>query len=308
MSSLSGHYSITLTALKELKNACLQHTVFDGLPERKLGDKFPSETALRLRGFGQRYEPVRHPALGVVLRDIEDFFNGGHWKDFAQKHHFMRRLHSPQTQREACDESVEWIRGNALESAKALNRRIVSKVNERGNAYGIEGMKRSFELHTDGEFCPLVPEPVELAYGNSGSSDLRRENLFLNEPAERLANALHALQDSFSPSHVRRGNDEPYRIEHILKYEGEEKEGHDEADQAWVDRSWELADGFTDLGRRAIDASKALISTVLNSALENLDREVESLAGWEEFKTKWLAVSATLQNDEQAETCWIPSH
>ncbi len=234
MSKLSGHYSITVAAIEGLRDDCLMHSTIRNLPKVKLGDKFPSETKLQAEGvvaFHDQlkhpdWKPIEHPAAAAVLRDIKDVFNGGHWKDEGQKHHFMRNLKSEQSEFQAYEAAKDWIKENALKSAKALNRRIVDKMGERASTFGTQGFQRNFQTNT----CPIVPESIGLAYENSsepGAIALRTENLFLNEPAEYLGYALHALQDSFSPSHVKREDKEPYAITKILRYAGEEKKDHD---------------------------------------------------------------------------------
>ena len=67
MSSLSGHRTMTKLAVREL---------VDGSPQDPI-----------LSGLGSALLPNH-----AVLRDVYDVFSAGHWLNFGQKHHFMRRF------------------------------------------------------------------------------------------------------------------------------------------------------------------------------------------------------------------------
>ncbi|MDA1017685.1 MAG: hypothetical protein O3A00_24905 [Planctomycetota bacterium] len=58
------------------------------------------------------------PATAAVDRDIKDVLNLGHWSNFAQKHHFMRRFDG-QSPLQAYAAACDWIRSNALKYAQA---------------------------------------------------------------------------------------------------------------------------------------------------------------------------------------------
>ncbi|MEE9129619.1 MAG: hypothetical protein V3T84_06335 [Phycisphaerales bacterium] len=98
MSDLAGHKRLIAQAVKELATSCSSHPLVRGLSSATL--------------------PV-----AVVATDIRDIFNLGHWLDYGQKHHFMRRFDS-QSPLEAYQESVQWIRSNALSAAGKLADRI----------------------------------------------------------------------------------------------------------------------------------------------------------------------------------------
>ena len=98
MSKLEGHKLITVQAVKEIKGSCSTHPLGGNLS----GANLPAH---------------------VVNRDILDVIILGHWADFGQSHHFMRRFDG-QSPYEAYVESVEWIRSNAFQTSKTLARRI----------------------------------------------------------------------------------------------------------------------------------------------------------------------------------------
>jgi hypothetical protein len=57
----------------------------------------------------------------AVQRDLYDVFTSGHWSNFAQKHHFMRKFDG-QSPFEAYVDGCQWIHGNAVEFAQAAAR------------------------------------------------------------------------------------------------------------------------------------------------------------------------------------------
>lgn len=109
MSNLSGHRSITATAVRELAREWSGNTL-----------------AANLKWAGL-------PA-SVVSRDLLDVLILGHWADFGQKHHFMRQFDS-QSPFEAYLSAIEWIRSNALQSAQAIADRIATKTPAGGAAF-----------------------------------------------------------------------------------------------------------------------------------------------------------------------------
>ena len=66
MSKLSGHRSISKIAVSEIIRACTSRPLVGNLKKADLPGN-------------------------AVFRDIIDVMTLGHWSDFAQKHHFMRR-------------------------------------------------------------------------------------------------------------------------------------------------------------------------------------------------------------------------
>ncbi len=201
MSSLTGHAKLTAAAVRELRH----------------------ETAPNF--LTQGYAEVALPAA-TVARDVYDFLNTGHWADFGQKHHFMRKFDS-QSPYQAYEAAVEWIRSNALTSAKALAARL-----PRG--------------------------------GSSAPASIRE--VFSGINWQPLGNAVHALEDSFAAGHVVRGASagagSPGPIEGVKRYAGAEMEGHKEGDDAWED----ARGGFSASGRLAIGAVKALLRVVMATA------------------------------------------
>lgn len=94
MSSLDGHRKVTQQAVKEIQQSYPHQPVAKSLGETVL-------------------------ATAVVMRDVFDL-SGGHWADYGQKHHFMRRFDG-QSPYQAYLESVEWIQSNAIKSAQNLS-------------------------------------------------------------------------------------------------------------------------------------------------------------------------------------------
>lgn len=97
MSTLTGHGKLTKQAVEEVGREPRYAAVFSSLA--------PSFVA-----------------ANVVARDVLDFIIAGHWADFGQCHHFMRRFDG-QSQTEAYAEAVDWIRRNAIDAAQQLARR-----------------------------------------------------------------------------------------------------------------------------------------------------------------------------------------
>lgn len=255
---ITGHKTVTEQAVLELMRDCPDHPLVTGLSYARLG-------------------------LHVVLRDIYDVLNTGHWQNFAQRHHFMRRFEG-QTPYGAYEEGVKWIYSNARSASDHLAARIHFFISNPRQATSV----------SPGSACELSgmqPPTTWLARlgplmlydrGDSGWQD--------------LGNALHALQDSFARGHVHReeplNEHHPGAIVHILRYEGAEKEGHDEWDKRWWD---EKKDGFSREGRLAVNASKALISLVLSTALNHLRGHSASEPPFENFRRQWLAASLRLR-------------
>jgi len=201
MSSPSGHAKLTAAAVRELG----QENKFNSLAQGLAAAGLPA---------------------AAVTRDILDVLSLGHWTDFGQKHHFMRKFDS-QSPYEAYESAVEWIRSNALAAAKMIAERL-----------------------------PRI--------GSSVSVNGRQ--VFSGTNWQPLGNAVHALEDSFASGHVERGAPagagSPGPIKHIKRYAGAEKDHHEEGDAAWKDASG----GFSMDGRLAIEAVKALLRAVLASA------------------------------------------
>src|SRR5262249_19543086 len=98
MSTLTGHWKITEQAVKELSTARAANPLNRGLGEADL-------------------------PTNAVTRDVLDVLILGHWADFGQKHHFMRKFDG-QREYEAHQDAVDWIRSNALEAAQTLEKRV----------------------------------------------------------------------------------------------------------------------------------------------------------------------------------------
>src|SRR5262245_25110365 len=111
MSNLTGHGRLTAQAVQELQTNCAGHPLLRGLGAAGLG-------------------------VDVVMRDIIDVAIVGHWADFGQSPHFMRRFDG-QSPRQAYDESVEWIRRNACSAANERSRRMESLFRESDRAVDV---------------------------------------------------------------------------------------------------------------------------------------------------------------------------
>lgn len=272
MSKLTGHFKITQQAIKEIKNSCANHLMPQILGELSL--------------------PV-----DVILRDVFDLF-GGHWADFGQKHHFMRRFDG-QSPRQAYEENVQWIQSNALVSAQNFSRKI--KISLKYYTHRNSQISNHASVRT----CRLPDMEITASDGLGSRANDRftggeppREDFYVMD-YQPFGNALHALQDSFSKGHVVRteGGTErqPGAIEHIKLYSGEEVKGHSHFDKLW--ESDKKVSKFSLDGRLAINASKELIFLILNTAQSGVKSpHIITLTGWDDFKNKWLVASEKLSD------------
>lgn len=290
MSKIAGHYEITRQALKELQDSCPLNPVLARMPTGQSGQKkFRTDNSLIAEAISNHNldKPTTDPALGAVMRDLRDIVNLGHWREAGQKHHFMRKSAS-QSASEAYRDACAWIRDNAAQAAQALKDRVVENYSEVHPTWRPGApVQRGFTTST----CDVEPAPIlhNLLGDFTPVGRLSGDNLFTGRPSDLLGNAVHCLQDSFSPSHVAR--DTEGRIEHVKVYSGAEKKGHGDEDH-----KWRIGDAeFSDMGRSAIKATKALVVLVLNHALVDLDKPVgDLLEGFFPFQRKWLAVSPKL--------------
>ncbi|MEC4677812.1 MAG: hypothetical protein VST69_03555 [Nitrospirota bacterium] len=258
MSKLGGHWKITETAVSEIHLSCVEHPL------------------------GRNLQYAELPKV-VIFRDLLDVISLGHWGDYGQAHHFMRRFDG-QSPKEAYDESIEWIYSNALNAAELLATRIrkhlVLKINT--------GVSPHAAVRTD---CPLSSGRFSSTPQND-SGGLAVLSPHSGGNWQTLGNAIHALQDSFSKGHVLRETSPvegaPGSIAHVKSYGGAEKHGHSEYDEKWADGKGK----YSVAGRLAIDATKDLLEIVIETAIGNADPAM--LLGWQGFKTKWLKASRRL--------------
>jgi len=188
------------------------------------------------------------PQANSVWRDLLDIVNGNHWRSRAQSNHFMRRFEG-QSVRVAYLEGVMHVQHGARAAARNLASALPRARASRATAAPAT--------------CPVpgFASPAMSRRLRDGGRPFEAVDL------QPLGDALHALQDSFSESHVRRAPyDEPHRpgeIQHILRYVGEERAHHEERDS-----EWRSPDGrFSTAGRAAIMASRDLIAWTLTEAL-----------------------------------------
>src|SRR5712692_5719786 len=98
MSGLSGHWKLTKQAVEELRGSKESTPLTRALPSARLQDN-------------------------AIARDLIDVMILGHWLDFGQQHHFMRRFDG-QSPFSAYTEGTEWIRNNAHKAARLLAQRV----------------------------------------------------------------------------------------------------------------------------------------------------------------------------------------
>ena len=234
MSSLTGHAQITATAVRELASEWRVNPVVAGLSEADL-------------------------VVATVGRDILDVLIIGHWADFGQKHHFMRQF-DQQSPYDAYESAVEWIRTNALQSAR--------------------------------DFAPGIRLMSPRGVSHERYRQVGGAVYFSGISWQPLGNAVHALEDSFASGHATRGPalnaKVPGLIEHIKRYAGAEKEGHEHGDAAWKNEQG----GLTQSGRFAVEAVKNLLRIVISTA--QASNSPNALVGWQNFRDRWLRASSKL--------------
>lgn len=274
MSKLKGHFELTNAALAEIKNECGGNALAAGIIATREGQRFGwGEFGHAVAGsiFLALPADTPSPSHGAVLRDLRDVFTRGHWTDEGQKHHFMRRLVDSQSSRGAYDSAVEWIRSEASLAALALSSNLARATATR---------------------VPLGPSNGACALPSVGARG-RRINVFAGAASDHLGNAVHALQDSFSFSHVEReglSDESPGAIAKINVYEGHEKEAHGDHDHGW-----DAEEGFSVAGRQAIAATKALMVLVIDQAA----RAQTTAKPWQRFRERWLRVSPRLATQHE---------
>jgi hypothetical protein len=230
MSSLAGHMSMTRRAVELLEAE--GHPVCRALTTAKI-------------------------ARRAAARDIFDLLTLGHWSDFAQCHHFMRRFDG-QSEREAYAEAVAWVRARATRAAVILAR----------------------QLRTERAAAILAP--------HAGSTRAR-----LDLSSQALGDALHAVQDSFARGHAEREaprGDSPGAIRRIKRYAGADKAGHAEADLEWRGPGH---DGISAGGWQAVHASRELLRLIADAGAAGAGAAA-TLDGFESYRQTWLAASAAL--------------
>lgn len=120
--------------------------------------------------------------------------------------------------------------------------------------------------------------------------------------ARPLGDAVHALEDSFTPSHARRtparGPFKPGAIDKVFRFgdkkeaEGKPEDWHKRGDEALWSGS-----NPTALGECAVNAVKHLIRMVVATAQAHCGGRPEELAGWREFRGLWLKAAPTLSRE-----------
>ena len=95
----------------------------------------------------------------AVQRDINDVFTLGHWSNFAQKHHFMRRFDG-QSPREAYDDACEWIRSNALKYANSVLKNFADLQAMGNAAHAVEDSFAGGHATRDAHKGPTEPGAI----------------------------------------------------------------------------------------------------------------------------------------------------
>ena len=286
MSSLTGHRRITSQAISELQKSCSKHAL------------------------GGNLESANLPSF-VVQRDILDVISLGHWGNYGQSHHFMRRFDG-QSPTQAYKENVEWVRSSAVSAAEKLASRIRLYLLGKQASLGIapHAAKRSCNLPTLGSGTHLMAQGRQVLGGEfhpTGNGGVVRERVNW----QVLGNAIHAIQDSFSDGHVIRGvsidEKNPGPIEHIKQYAGKEKDKHKHYDSLWFDEDNKK---FTIAGKQAVNATKDLLTIIIItaqiSASGNDSVSIENR--WERFKRVWLVISPSLSAERDFAYDFIIKH
>lgn len=255
MSSLTGHKSLTKFAVTELVRESPNDPILSNLKSADL-------------------------PMHAVLRDLYDVISLGHWLNFGQKHHFMRRFDG-QKPYSAYQENCEWIRTNALEAARMLHGRLRTR-------YG-----------------PMASQGPQRALGAPPTAQQREAGQVVFGGGEddavswqEFGNACHAFQDSFAEGHavrIPKPVSHPGWIDDILVYADDEdyKKEHHKFDEGWhVNNDQHV---LSDVGEVAKDGTKTLIRMVVSTALKASGGAAPTqLDGWFPFKGHWLAASPGL--------------
>ncbi len=265
MSKLEGHKNITKQAIDELVRSSEEHSVIGNLHRMAL----------------------KH---SVQARDIFDVIQLGHWTNSGQRHHFMRSFDG-QSHFHAYIDAINWIKSNALQAANQLSNRI--------KEFGLKIDDFSSDSMRSGKHAIAGKPPVRSTLNKNKTKTDHVSWL-------TLAYACHALQDSFSAGHAIREKHfhpmQPGNITGILRYSGIEKENHSDHDTKWEaedDSNTSLV--FSLEGKVAINATKALITMVLETAFEHdSDNKITALNGWADFQRTWLNAPALTKERDPA--------
>jgi hypothetical protein len=176
----------------------------------------------RLSRREPRYFNLGRLDFSVDFRDTRDI-PVGHMSDTGQRHHFMR--YEGQTDWGAYTDGKSWIIEKGLAAANGLKPRI--------DCFDLYRERNNYR-----EFASCFK-----------SGDVE----------EPLGDALHALQDSFSPSHTDREKGSLI-ITRVHTFSLGDKE------HGKLDKSWSKDGRFSDLADAAVNASVALMRAVVTAA------------------------------------------
>ncbi len=258
MSRIDGHCAITVEAIRQLKRSQLRALVING--DSHVG-------------------VVRF----AVLRDIFDIMLLGHWLDYGQQHHFMRRFDG-QSQYDAYREGLSWIYGNYRTTVNRLRALLTA----RGLSY--QGTDILASAAAGGVFHTLYKPVANILDEAVQSSFYNASSMASPTWLVPFGNAIHTIQDSFASGHVTRTEPLPGEVIHVHVYDEQNQTTHDNRDKEWRHLTTQQ---FSESGKQAVAATKHFIELVLTSVL--LRPQSYSIEhGWTEYCAKWLKANDKL--------------
>lgn len=164
MSHPKGHRLITQEAINELQESCIKHWS---------------------RGVQYSRESTKFPSV-VVQRDILDTVTLGHWGNYGQSHHFMRRFDG-QSPLQAYNANVKWVYSNAVSATENLvqRQRYLGSPAALGRGVASYGAKTRRAIPTTQDINILFRGFPKTKYGAKQDS--------LNW--QFLGNAIHAVRE-----------------------------------------------------------------------------------------------------------------
>ena len=236
---LAGHREITKRAVAEF------------VAEYKQG------SGKQLTHAGTGRSPSYGPEKYAVMRDIIDVVTTGHWSNFAQKHHFMRRFDG-QSPYEAYEAGCKWIRTNSLKFAKAAAQQRGSS-NLAPLGYAMHCLEDSFAFgHCEREAAKSDTQPgaivhVKMYSGHEKKDHSHHDTTWKNKSTGKLSSVKDKV--------VRKGD---------LNY--------------------------GTLAKNSVKALLYVIFDEV-AAARTRKSNVQALGTWSSFQRKWLAASPKLSKE-----------
>jgi hypothetical protein len=192
----------------------------------------------------------------AVYRDSEDWLTLDNLRDRGQRNHFMQ--FAGQGTWNAYKAGHDWIYVHAYETVKRLRRIWQRPLHGAELAQIAEHCHNSVKCSGDPFHHGITPSPVELDEYSCNP---------LIDVAGPLGDALHALQNSYSPAHTRRKKvGERWIIDDIFVWAHQKFKAHQADDTKWK---------TDELGKEAIVASRELIGRVVASSVMRMEHEVK---------------------------------